>query len=72
MCACVFVQSSSMSIFYLLFSSGKFILRALPAHDAQREGAASRRRLHAVSAHVSVRQSQRQVWKRVTIARPKC
>lgn len=54
-----------MSIFDL-FSSGKFILCALSAHDAQREAAASRRWLHVVSAHVSVRQSQRQVWKRVT------
>lgn len=57
-----------MSIFYMLYSSGKFILRALSAHDAQREAAASRRRLHAVSAHVSVRQSQHQVWKRVTLS----
>lgn len=52
----------------VFFSSGEFILRELSAHDAQREAAASGRRLHAVSAHVSVRQSQRQVWKRVTLS----
>lgn len=57
-----------MGIFSMLFSSGEFILRALSAHDAQRDAAASGRRLHAVSAHVSVRQSQRQVWKRVTLS----
>lgn len=52
-------------VFLALFSSGKFFLCALPAHDAQWETEASWRRLHAVPPHVPVRQSQRQVWKRV-------
>lgn len=59
-----------MRIFCVLLffpSSGEFVLRALSAHDAQREAAASGRRLHAVPAHVPVRQSQRQVWKRVRL-----
>lgn len=71
MCLCRCPFFLSMSIFNM-FSSGKFILRALSAHDPQREGAASRRRLHAVSAHVSVRQSQHQVWKRVTLSLCHC
>lgn len=68
LCVCPLLLHKSMSIFYMLFSSGKFILRALSAHDTQREAAASWRRLPAVSAHVSVRQSQHQVWKRVTLS----
>lgn len=52
-------------VFLTLFSSGEFFLCALPAHDAQWETEASWRRLHAVPPHVPVRQSQRQVWKRV-------
>lgn len=67
LCICPLLLHKSMSIFNM-FSSGKFLLRALSAFDTQREAAASRRRLHAVSAHVSVRQSQHQVWKRVTLS----
>lgn len=55
-------------VFFIFYSSGEFVLRALPAHDAQREAAARGRRLHAVSAHVPVGQSQRQVWKRVRLS----
>lgn len=59
--------SKWMNIFFVLFSSDKSLLCTLSAHDSQREAEARRRRLHAVSAHVFVRQSQHQVWKRVIL-----
>lgn len=56
-----------MNKFLILFSSGKFLLRTLSAHDSQWKAEARRRGLHAFSTHVSVRQSKHQVWKRVIL-----